>query len=109
MQDIRALRAHGIDLDEIKKAIAKATNTGADKLDKLLDDVAERNQQYYTSMIDLAHAAAPERLADERGIAAIRRQTWEAYKNITGSMGFLAAQGGAADLPGPGECVPVGA
>lgn len=94
VQDIRAIRAHGIDLEEIKKAISKTTNAGADKLNKLLDDVMERNQKYYTSMIDLAHVTAPERLVDERDIAAIRRQTWAAYKNITGSMGFLVVQGG---------------
>lgn len=92
--DIRALRAHGIDLEDIKKAISKTTNTGADKLEKLLDDVVERNQAYYTELIDLAHVTAPERLVDERDIAAIRRQTWGAYKNITGSMGFLVRQGG---------------
>lgn len=94
VQDIRALRSHGIDLEEIKKAISKTTNSGADKLEKLLDDVVERNQKYYTSMIDLAQVTAPERLVDERDIAAIRRQTWGAYKNITGSMGFLVVQGG---------------
>ena len=93
-QDIRALRAYGIDLEEIKKAISETTNTGADKLEKLLDDVVERNQKYYTSMIGLAQVTAPERLVDERDIAAIRRQTWGAYKNITGSMGFLVVQGG---------------
>lgn len=92
--DIRALRAHGIDPEEIKKAIAKTTNTGAGKLEKLLDDVVERNQAYYTEMIDLARVTAPERLVDERDIAAIQRQTWGAYKNITGSMGFLVVRGG---------------
>ena len=38
VQDIRALRAHGIDLEDIKAAIAEATGTGADKLEALLDD-----------------------------------------------------------------------
>lgn len=94
VQDIRALRSHGIDLEEIKKAISKTTNTGADKLEKLLDDVVERNQKYYTELIDLAQVTAPDRLVDERDIAAIRRQTWGAYKNITGSMGFLVVRGG---------------
>ena len=93
-QDIRALRSHGIDLEEIKKAISKTTGTGAGKLNKLLDDVVERNQKYYTELIGLAQVTAPERLIDERDIAAIRRQTWAAYKNITGSMGFLVVQGG---------------
>lgn len=103
VQDIRALRAHGIDLEEIKKAISKTTNTGADKLEKLLDDVVERNQKYYTSMIDLAHVTAPDRLVDERDIAAIRRQTWGAYKNITGSMGFLVVQGGRLTMLPPAK------
>lgn len=93
VQDIRALRAHGIDLEEIKKAISEAADTGADKLDELLDDVVERNQQYYTELVDLAHVTAPERLVDERDIAAIRWQTWGSYRNITRSMGFLVRQG----------------
>ena len=54
VQDIRALRALGIDLEDIKKAISDATNTGMDKLEALLDDVVERNQAYYTELIDLA-------------------------------------------------------
>lgn len=94
VQDIRALRSHGIDLDEIKEAIIEATGTGEDMLDKLLDDIVEQNQAYYTKLIDIAHVTAPERLIDERDIAAIRRQTLAAYKNITGSMGFLVVQGG---------------
>lgn len=94
VQDIRALRARGIDLEDIKRAISKTTGTGADKLNKLLNDVVERNQKYYTELIDLAQVTAPERLVDERDIAAIRRQTWAAYKNITGSIGFLVVRGG---------------
>lgn len=42
MQDIRALRAHGIDLEDIKKAVRKATGTGEDKLEALLADVVAR-------------------------------------------------------------------
>lgn len=103
VQDIRALRAHGIDLNEIKKAISDTTNTGADKLNKLLDDVVERNQAYYTELVDLAHVTAPERLVNERDIAAIRRQTWGAYKNITGSMGFLVVQGGRLTMLPPAK------
>lgn len=103
VQDIRALRAHGIDLEEIKKAISKTTNTGADKLEKLLDDVVERNQEYYTELIDFAKVTAPERLVDEQDIAAIRRQTWGAYKNITSSMGFLVVQGGRFTMLPPAK------
>ena len=103
VQDIRALRSHGVDLEDIKKAIREATNTGEEKLDALLDDVVKRNQKYYTEMIDLAHVTAPERLIDESDIAAIRRQTWGAYKNITGSMGFLVVQGGRLVVSEPAQ------
>lgn len=59
VQDIRALRAHGIDLEDIKKAIREATGTGAEKLDKLLDDVVSRNQRYYTEMVGLRRGDGP--------------------------------------------------
>jgi len=103
VQDIRALRAHGIDLEDIKKAIAEATSIGEKNLDKLLDDVVERNQRYYTDMVDLAGVTAPDRLVNEADIAAIRRQTWGAYKNITGSMGFLTVQGGRLMVSEPAK------
>lgn len=93
VQDIRALRAHGIDLEEIKKAISKTTNTGADKLERLLDDVVERNQAYYTEMVDLAKVTAPDRLVEHEDIFAIYEQTKGTYRNITQSMGFLVRQG----------------
>lgn len=93
VQDIRALRAHGIDLEDIKKAISEATDAGADKLEKLLDDVVDRNQQYYTELVDLAHVTAPERLVDHEDIYAIYEQTKGTYRNITQSMGFLVRQG----------------
>jgi len=93
VQDIRALRAHGIDLESIKKAISKSTNTGMDKLDKLLDDVVAHNQQYYTEMVDLARVTAPERMIDQEDLHSIYEQTKGQYRNITQSMGFLVRQG----------------
>lgn len=43
VQDIRALRSHGVDLEEIKRAISQATGTGMEKLEELLDGVVARN------------------------------------------------------------------
>ena len=103
VQDIRALRAHGIDLEEIKKAISDTTGTGMEKLDALLDDVVERNQAYYTEMIDLAHVTAPERLVDHEDIYAIYEQTRGTYRNITQSMGFLVRQGRHWSILPPGR------
>lgn len=93
VQDIKALRAHGIDLKEIKKAIQKATGISEQKLNKLLDDVVERNQQYYTNVIDLAHITQPETLVSIEDTWAIYQQTKRDLRNITRSMGFLADNG----------------
>ena len=93
VQDIKALRAHGIDFKEIKKAIQKATGISEQKLKKLLDDVVERNQQYYTNVIDLAHITQPETLVSVEDTWAIYEQTKQTLRNITRSMGFLVDAG----------------
>lgn len=93
VQDIKALRAHGIDLKEIKKAIQKAAGISEQKLNKLLDDVVERNQQYYTNVIDLAHISQPETLVSIEDTWAIYQQTKRDLRNITQSMGFLVDAG----------------
>lgn len=93
VQDIRALRSHGIDLKDIEKAIQKATDISEKKLKALLDDVVKRNQQYYTKVIDLAKVTAPEALLDASTVDAIRAQTFDTFRNITASMGFLVDNG----------------
>lgn len=93
VQDIRALRSHGIDLKEIKKAIRETSGISKTKLDKLLGDVVARNQQYYTDMIDLTHITQPETLVDAAEVAAIRTQTLDTFHNLTASMGFLVDAG----------------
>lgn len=93
MQDIRALRSHGIDLKEIEKAIRQATGISETKLNKLLDEVVERNQKYYTELIDLAHITQPETLVSVEDTWAIYEQTKQTLRNITRSMGFLVNAG----------------
>lgn len=103
VEAIKALRAHGITLDEIKAAVDETVQLGAEKLDELLDDVVEWNRKYYKEMVTLAKVTEPEHYVDERDIAAIRRQTWGAYRNITGSMGFLVVQGGRMRMLEPAQ------
>lgn len=93
VQDIKTLRSHGIDLKEIEKAIQKATGISEQKLNKLLDDVVERNQKYYTSVIDIAHITQPETLVSIEDTWAIYQQTKRDLRNITRSMGFLVDAG----------------
>ena len=98
VQDIRALRSHGIPLEDIERAIRKATGISEKRLKKLLDDVVERNQQYYTGIIDLAHITQPETLLSIEDTWAIYEQTRQEMRNITRSMGFLV-DGGRTMLP----------
>lgn len=93
VQAIRALRANGIDLKEIEKAIRETSGISKTKLNKLLDDVVERNQKYYTELIDRAHITQPETLVDDAEVAAVRAQTLDTFRNLTASMGFLVDAG----------------
>lgn len=93
VQDIKALRAHGIDLKEIEKAIRKATGISEQKLKKLLDDVVARNQAYYTELITLADVTRPDVLLSIEDTWAIYEQTKQTMRNITRTMGFLVDNG----------------
>lgn len=93
VQDIRALRSHGIDLGEIEKAIQRTANISRRELDKLLDDVVERNQRYYTDLIDLAGVTKPETMVSVEDTWAIYEQTRQELRNLTRSMGFLVDNG----------------
>lgn len=93
VQDIKALRSHGIDLKEIEKAIRKTSGISETKLNKLLDDVVERNQKYYNEIIDLAHITQPETLVSVEDTWAVYEQTRQTLRNITQSMGFLVNNG----------------
>lgn len=93
VQDIKALRSPGIDLKEIEKAIRQTTGISEKKLNELIDDVVERNQKYYTEVIDLARVTQPDVLVDATTIDTIKRQTWDVFRNITASMVFLVDAG----------------
>ena len=93
VQNIRALRSHGIDLKDIEKAIRKTSGISEKKLKELLDDVVERNQKYYTNLIDLAHITKPETLVSIEDTWAIYEQTKQTMRNLTRSMGFLVDAG----------------
>lgn len=93
VQDIRALRSHGISLEEIEKAIQRTANISQRDLQKLLDDVVERNQRYYKEVIDLAGVTAPETIVSAADIATIMAQAQRGVGNLTRSMGFLVDNG----------------
>lgn len=93
VQAIRALRSHGISQQEIERAIRRTTNISEKKLTELLDDVVERNQRYYSELIDIADVTAPQTLLSIEDTYAIYEQTRQAFRNITQSMAFLVDNG----------------
>lgn len=103
VQDIRALRGMGIDLEEVKKLIADRSKTSIDRLNTLFDEVVARNQVYFTELIDLAKVTQPEHIVSDKDIAAIASQTKGELTNITQSMGFLVRKGGKTVLLPPAK------
>lgn len=93
VQDIRALRSHGIPLEDIEKAIKRATGLKDKELDELFQGVLERNKTYYGDLIDMAGLTVPETLVDATVVDAIIRQTGDEIRNLTQSMGFLVDNG----------------
>lgn len=93
VDSIRALRAHGIELDDIKQAIQDTAEVSEKELNKLLDDVVERNKGFYEKLFDIAQITAPPVLVDENDIEIIREQALGEFRNITRSMGFLVNDG----------------
>ena len=93
VQSIRALRSHGIPLDQIKKAIRDTEKITQKKLDALLDDVVARNEKYYGELCTLADVTQPQAMVDARDIDAIKSQCQREFANITRSMGFLVNAG----------------
>ena len=93
VQSIRALRSHGISQQEVERAIQRTTGISEQKLNQLFDDVVDRNQKYYTNLIEIADVTEPENLLGAADIDAIRRQTQEEFRNLTASMAFLVDNG----------------
>lgn len=89
VQAIRALRGHGIPLDEIRDNIAKYTGRSKKEVDDLFDDVVNWNRWFYGNMADMAGLTQPESFLNATAIEAIRRQAQRQMENITASMGFL--------------------
>src|SRR5699024_2433088 len=78
---------------EIERAILRTTNISEKKLTELLDDVVERNQRYYSELIDIADVTAPQTLLSIEDTYAIYEQTRQTFRNITQSMAVLVDNG----------------
>lgn len=94
VEAIKALRGHGIPLDEIKRKIAEVSRISLSDVDKLLSDVSARNAEYYDWLADAAEITKPDIWLSPMEVAAIIEQTQGEIENITRSMGFAVRSGG---------------
>lgn len=89
VQDIKALRSHGISLKEIRRAIKKTAGATTSKIKKLFRDVVARNKAFYKWAIKISDVTEPEIMVDNSFVDAVKRQTIGECRNITQSMGFI--------------------
>lgn len=93
LQDIRVLRSHGIELDQIKKAVSDTSGLAVKRVEEILDEVVLHNNTFYNELIDLAGLTKPETLVDIEDVWAIYEQTKGEMRNITRSMAFVVRDG----------------
>ena len=53
VSDIRALRSHGIRLNEVTEAIRAVTGKSKKEIKELFDDVVARNKAYYSELVSI--------------------------------------------------------
>ncbi len=94
MNDIRALRAQGLDMETIEKMIAKHSKETLPQVQEALDRVVEYSQKYYNELASKASIAEPLFWVTAADIAQIQSQTLDGYRNITRSLGFALQTNG---------------
>ena len=94
MNDIRALRARGLDMETIERMIAKHSKETLPQVQETLDRVVEYNQKYYNELASKASITEPLFWVTAADIAQIQAQTLDGYRNITRSLGFALQTNG---------------
>ena len=94
INDIRALRARGLDMETIEKMIAKHSKETLPQVQEALDRVVEYNQKYYNELASKASITEPLFWVTAADIAQIQMQTLDGYRNITQSLGFALQTNG---------------
>lgn len=87
---IRQLQRRGMPLDEVEKRIRRVLRISAKELNGMLDNAVNRNNAYYNAAYDKLGLVQSDAQLDviAQEMETITRQTHEAMRNITQSMGF---------------------
>ena len=87
---IRQLQRRGIPLAEVEKRIKQTLRISQKELDSIMQGAVDRNNAYYNAAYDklgLVQSAYQQDVMEQE-IREIERQTHDAMRNITQSMGF---------------------
>lgn len=94
INDIRTLKAYGLDMDTIERRIANHTKTSTEEVQSALDRAVKLNREYYGELSDKAGITMPLEIVTAREIELIRKQMLDEYRNITRSLGFAVQTNG---------------
>ena len=94
INDIRTLKAYGLDMDTIERRIANHTKTSTEEVRDALDRAVKLNREYYGELSDKAGITMPLEIVTAREIELIRKQMLDEYRNITRSLGFAVQTNG---------------
>ena len=106
LEQIRVMQRQGKTAEAIQKKLEKLLNMSRKELDELFQDAVERNEEYLKTSLtkaDIIRVDEQWRLSLQAQNDAIRRQTEEAFINLTQSMGFAIREGAGVRFLGIAE------
>ena len=106
LEQIRVMQRQGKTAEAIQKKLEKLLNMSRKELDELFQDAVERNEEYLKASLtkaDIIRVDEQWRPALQAQNDAIRRQTEEAFVNLTQSMGFAIREGAGVRFLGIAE------
>ena len=106
LEQIRVMQRQGKTAEFIQKRMRQLLNISRKELDELFQDAVERNEEYLKTSLtkaDIIRVDEQWRPALQAQNDAIRRQTEEAFVNLTQSMGFAIREGAGVRFLGIAE------
>lgn len=106
LEQIRVMQRQGKTAEFIQKRMRQLLNMSRKELDELFQDAVERNEEYLKTSLtkaDIIRVDEQWRLSLQAQNDAIRRQTEEAFINLTQSMGFAIREGAGVRFWGIAE------
>lgn len=95
LRQMEAAARAGLDTDAIEARMAELTGKGEAEIKALFDDAAREGLKYGNDLIEQTGGTPiePDGAWTRRTVEALREQTLDSFRNITGSLGFAERTG----------------